>query len=163
MAGGAGNLKIRELTVVFGEGGAGRGGGRDAASGPRGAGARDAVRLRPLAGGDADDRPRDPRGRRVAPPRLPVERGARAGVFPLPRAGFDVAVARGGALRRRAPDADPGAGAGGGAAAAADGRAGARALPGGPGPAAPRDRNDAEGAWDDPPPRARPGRGGTGP
>src|SRR3990172_6801570 len=116
MTGGAANLKIRDLTVVFGE-------------------------VVAVGGGDADDRAGEPRGRRVAPPRLPVERGARAGVFPLPRAGFDVAVARGGALRRRAPDADPGAGAGGGADAAADGRAVPRALPRGPGPAALRGRN----------------------
>src|SRR3989304_5750580 len=133
MTGGAANLKIRDLTVVFGKvvavrdvslaaregetvaifgangsgettflkAGAGRGpghrgkgprrgGGRDVAAGPRAGGARDAVRLRPLAGGDADDRPREPRGRRVAPPRPPVGRGARAGVFPLSPPGLRV-------------------------------------------------------------------------
>src|SRR3972149_270269 len=50
-------------------------------------------------------------------------------------------------------------GGGGGAVAAGGGGAVPRALPRGPGPAALRDRNDTEGACDDPPRGARRGRG----
>ena len=93
---------------------------------------------------------------------LPASRwsAARERVFSLfPALADDGAVSRGGALGRRAPDADPRAGAGGGADASPDGRAVPRALPGGPRPPALRDRRNVEGAGDDPLRRARRGGG----
>src|SRR3989304_4971032 len=104
MTGGAANLKIRDLTVVFGK--------------------VVAVRDVSLAARE---------GETVA---IFGANGSGKTTFPNARAGL-----------------------GGGGAGAGGGRAVPRALPRGPGPAALRDRNDAEGACDDPPRGARRGRG----
>src|SRR3972149_1858608 len=133
MTGGAANLKIRDLTVVFGKvvavrdaSLAAREGETVAIFGANGSGKT--TFLKAVAGlGPA------PRGK---------------GAY---RGGGGTALPAHARAARRGAGGGPRGGVGGGAVP--------RALPRGPGPAALRDRNDAEGACDDPPRGARRGRG----